>query len=301
MPLPSTSQTTPEDSSTDSHKIEKDKEPSPTLSTGPASPTPGPQKLARKKRKPQSPWQAFLAALGCASKAAQEDTFEDEKRESISMSEKAPVHRQGEKLKRKFSNRRPSPLLQQQQASQTESHVPLIPPVPSLNGQDASTSVTASTSASTPRAQETLSQEMTANSSRMGVLLPKEETEDVLSGAVVPPGADGHTPQGTPRKRRSRMSNRAASESPERTGDQDSVSGGSEHEGDGSSGDQGGSGSEEEEDDFMDDQDEEDRIIAQGGIGIPIGEVRLVSPFSLIRSECSCTGWAAASTPSGNR
>jgi len=100
--------------------------------------------------------------------------------------------------------------------------------------------------------QSGASAEMIANNSRLGATLPREETGDVMSGAVVPPGAEG-TPSSTPRKKRSRMSN---------NGDESGMASSSDEEED-----------EDEEEEYLDEQDEEDRIIQNGGIGIPIGEV----------------------------
>lgn len=95
--------------------------------------------------------------------------------------------------------------------------------------------------------------EMVANNSRLGTQLSKEETGDVMSGAVVPPGAEG-TPNSTPRKKRSRLSADSASgASSEEMSDEEEE--------------------EEEEEEYLDEQDEEDRIIQNGGMGIPIGEV----------------------------
>lgn len=105
------------------------------------------------------------------------------------------------------------------------------------------------------------SHEMVANNSRLGAHLPREETGDVMSGAVVPPGAEG-TPNSTPRKKRSRLS-------------ADSASGASSEEMSEEEED------EEEEEEYLDEQDEEDRIIQNGGMGIPIGEVSAQSDLSI--------------------
>jgi carboxy-terminal domain RNA polymerase II polypeptide A small phosphatase len=96
-----------------------------------------------------------------------------------------------------------------------------------------------------------------ANTSRTGAKLSRDETADVLSGAVVPPGADGSTP------RRSRKSMAAE-------GGAAAMAGGDALE------------NEESEDEFIQEEDEDERIIAQGGMGIPIGEVRR----SLCTSRC---------------
>jgi RNA polymerase II subunit A small phosphatase-like protein len=116
---------------------------------------------------------------------------------------------------------------------------------------------TASTTAATGRSDASVAgtskdADMVANTSRTGAKLPRDETADVLSGAVVPPGADGSTP------RRSRKS---------------SAAGGEGGAGVGPAEDGGPAEGEESEDEFMQEDDEDERIIAQGGMGIPIGEV----------------------------
>lgn len=112
-----------------------------------------------------------------------------------------------------------------------------------------------------------------------GIPLSKEETGNVTSGAVVPPGADGHSSAHTLKKRRSRTSTRT-------TDSQDET----EHDAEGSSedGELRGAESGFEEDVLNEDEEEqerikEERIIQAGGIGIRIDEVRkcLLAPFRM--------------------
>ncbi|TCD61698.1 hypothetical protein EIP91_008027 [Steccherinum ochraceum] len=91
-------------------------------------------------------------------------------------------------------------------------------------------------------------------------LLPREETEGLTSGAVVPPGATGHEHESTPEHSR------------HHTHTQDS-----ENESDGST-----SLTDEESDEEaqMDEiEDEEERLIMNGGAGIPIGSDGLPKPL----------------------
>jgi hypothetical protein len=260
IPLPSTSNTTPE-SSTDEHKVtEKERLDTPQSSTLKAASSlpPSPYKGKSTQKPKLSPWQSFLAALGCSSRKH----FEDEDNNTTSPMQEKP---KPEKLKRKLSNRRSKDVpavAQVPDASQTTSSQTSL--LASKNTAEAGPSTL------TPAAErpDIHSQEMQANSSRAGVTLPREETEDVLSGAVVPPGADGHTPTGTPRKKRSKASTRGGLGDVTATTLGDSESGGSAEEGS-----EHEHSEDEEEDDFIDDQDEEDRIIAAGGMGIPIGPV----------------------------
>ena len=78
-------------------------------------------------------------------------------------------------------------------------------------------------------------------------LLPEEETEGATSGAVVPPGATGISPP-TPERQH-------------HTQDEG-------HESDGTSFTE-----DDDLDEPLDDDDEEDRLIRQGGAGIPVGPV----------------------------
>ena len=86
-------------------------------------------------------------------------------------------------------------------------------------------------------------------------LLPEEETEGVTSGAVQPPGSTGETPA---------TDKTAQKDLPPQTTASAPV-GGDESEGT----------SFDDEDDLVEDEDEEDRLIMNGGAGIPIGPVRL--------------------------
>lgn len=97
-------------------------------------------------------------------------------------------------------------------------------------------------------------------------LLPQAETEGMTSGAVVPPGSTGGNSPGGSHKRHSGVP--------------------SSHKGDGShrgDGDESEGSSFDEDDEEMDDvnnidevEDEEDRLILNGGAGIPIGPVSMV-------------------------
>ncbi|KAL1741494.1 HAD-like domain-containing protein [Schizophyllum fasciatum] len=81
-------------------------------------------------------------------------------------------------------------------------------------------------------------------------LLPEEETEGVTSGAVQPPGSTGETPA---------TDKTTQKELPAQTATP--AAGGDESEGT----------SFDEDDDLVEDEDEEDRLIMNGGAGIPIG------------------------------
>jgi RNA polymerase II subunit A small phosphatase-like protein len=116
-------------------------------------------------------------------------------------------------------------------------------------------------------AEALATQEAVANTSREGATLPRDETADVLSGAVVPPGkeAPGQTTPGRGTKARRRSARASTGTAGAATAD---VTGGTQDE-------EGSEVSEEEEEEeFATEEDDEDRLIAQGGMGIPIDEVR---------------------------
>lgn len=113
-------------------------------------------------------------------------------------------------------------------------------------------------------------------------LLPRDETEGLTSGAVVPPGATGHAHQDSQHEHEHHHHH---------THSQDS-----ENESDGST-----SLTEEESDDEgpMDEiEDEEERLILAGGAGIPVGAVSgslsprhpiVLTEFSLLLGRCTKT------------
>lgn len=108
-----------------------------------------------------------------------------------------------------------------------------------------------------------------SNNSRAGATLSQEETEGVTSGAVMPPGKE------TPAKGRRRRSGKNGPESlitsvPEPG--QRQVQRDSDDSDDDAS----------DDDDDDDDEDEEQGLIARGGVGIPIGEVRLRPSFVVL-------------------
>ncbi|KAI5830027.1 NIF-domain-containing protein [Schizophyllum commune Tattone D] len=90
-------------------------------------------------------------------------------------------------------------------------------------------------------------------------LLPEEETEGVTSGAVQPPGSTGETPA---------TDKTAQKDLPPQTTASAPV-GGDESEGT----------SFDDEDDLVEDEDEEDRLIMNGGAGIPIGPDGIPRPL----------------------
>ena len=175
----------------------------------------------------------LLIALGCASPAAQRAAFsdKDEKTAASARDLKAPVAASGSSLGDQSKETLPEPAVAT--LPQTGPAVPVT---------------------------TTSAVEMTANQSRAGASLPRDETGDVLSAAVVAPGADGSTP---PRKASKRHD-------PDATlGDDDAAHTPGQTDAEATADE-----SEVSEEDFLGEEDDEDRIIAQGGIGIPIGEVR---------------------------
>ncbi|KAG0142331.1 hypothetical protein CROQUDRAFT_67319 [Cronartium quercuum f. sp. fusiforme G11] len=109
-----------------------------------------------------------------------------------------------------------------------------------------------------------------ANAGGGGVQLPLDETEGVLSGAVVPPGTEGTLPK------KSASSNRlmARAQSQASLGAKPAPVERAETD------EEELEDSEEEEEELEDSEDEEeDRIVAMGGMGIPVGEDGIARPL----------------------
>lgn len=102
---------------------------------------------------------------------------------------------------------------------------------------------------------------LAANTTRAGAVLSQEDTEGVTSGAVVPPGKE----VGRTRRRRSGKGTEGIITSVAQPGQQEEE-------------DSEGSYEDEEEDDM--EEDKEMDLIARGGVGIPIGEVRDLSSLT---------------------
>ncbi|KAH9820817.1 hypothetical protein DFH28DRAFT_1121176 [Melampsora americana] len=104
-----------------------------------------------------------------------------------------------------------------------------------------------------------------ANAGGGGVKLPEDETEGVLSGAVVPPGTEGNLPKKTPSSSRLLARNHSHADSLGKVAMVDETE----------------AESVEDEDDDLEDSedDEEDRIVAMGGMGIPVGEDGVARPL----------------------
>jgi RNA polymerase II subunit A small phosphatase-like protein len=110
--------------------------------------------------------------------------------------------------------------------------------------------------------------EVLAASQRGGTHLPRDETADVLSGAVQAPGSEGLTPKKDKRRKSSgEASSMAMSPDGNAAGDESHVSSAS------STGDEA---LEDSEDEYL---DEDERIIAAGGMGIPIDENGIPRPL----------------------
>lgn len=116
-----------------------------------------------------------------------------------------------------------------------------------------------------PSPRSDIAPEVLAASQHGGTALPRDETADVLSGAVQAPGSEGLTPKKEKRRKSTGEASSMAMASGE-AGDESLVSAsssaadglGQDHE-----------ALEDSEDEYL---DEDERIIAQGGIGIPIDE-----------------------------
>lgn len=104
-----------------------------------------------------------------------------------------------------------------------------------------------------------------ANAGGGGVQLPADETEGVLSGAVVPPGKEG-LPKKSPSSSRLLARNQSNADSLGKVHTPDT--------------DEDSLGDDDGEDDLEDSEDdEEDRIVAMGGMGIPVGEDGIPKPL----------------------
>ncbi|GAC94677.1 phosphatase [Pseudozyma hubeiensis SY62] len=97
-----------------------------------------------------------------------------------------------------------------------------------------------------------------------GTKLPRAETGDVMSGAVVPPGASFVTADEARKSRASSLHGASLSSSDEEDDDEDEDDDEMDLE---------------DEDYLTDDQTEEQRLIMQGGIGIPVDEFGNPSPL----------------------
>ncbi|SNX86863.1 related to PSR1 - plasma membrane phosphatase required for sodium stress response [Melanopsichium pennsylvanicum] len=107
-----------------------------------------------------------------------------------------------------------------------------------------------------------------------GAKIPKAETGDVMSGAVVPPGASFVTADEA-RKSRSSVSRTAGWVGEDSVGSELS----SDDDDEGDEEDEDEMDLDEEEGYLTDDQTEEQRLIMQGGIGIPLDEFGNPSPL----------------------
>ncbi|GAA5894008.1 hypothetical protein JCM6882_007957 [Rhodosporidiobolus microsporus] len=125
----------------------------------------------------------------------------------------------------------------------------------------------------------------TAGTSQTGVVLPREETEGVTSGAVVPPGQAAAPHPHAPKTKRKRSGKHAP-------GGTDGIitsvpepgarGGGIIMSAAGDSSEEGSTDEDDEDEDDEDEEEEEDEeqgLIARGGVGIPIGEDGLPHPL----------------------
>lgn len=108
------------------------------------------------------------------------------------------------------------------------------------------------------------------------LLLPESETEGVTSGAVQPPGSTGEEIMHDHPTHHNHVSGNETDET-------------------------GGSGDEEYEDaNNMEDEDDEDRLIRQGGAGIPIGPVSCTYQSAGRIAEPAVIGWTATAALAAN-
>lgn len=260
-----------------------------TNPTSTNQPKKGPQSTkGRKKKSGPSPWTSFLIALGCVSKRA----YDDPEQQTDSASSTKPS---GQPLKRTRSAEKHDANLhensKQTSSSPSSSSSPsaqpavpateVTPPSPAhdvpqqtqLPGPSTAGSASDRGFASASQRPDHSSSDLpvtpaepsvSSAPSTSGIPLPKEETGNVTSGAVVPPGADGHSHHATPKKRRSKSSTRTTDSFED---EQQAADLSSEGE------DLAGADSEEDDESMFQQDDEEERIIQAGGMGIPVDEV----------------------------
>ena len=123
-------------------------------------------------------------------------------------------------------------------------------------------------SSAPPSPKAEISPEVIAATSKTGATLPLDETEGILSGAVQAPGSEGLTP--------SKKSSRRKSTGEVSTMAMGASEGGDESRVSSAAGGNADDALEDSEEEYM---DEDERIIAQGGAGIPIGENGLPRPL----------------------
>ncbi|GAA5938797.1 putative phosphatase [Sporobolomyces koalae] len=277
----------------------RDSKPSP--STAPASARAGPSTSSRAvtgskptKKKRKGPFAFLLACVPCVSDSGHDDSHDvanAQKRpnapaSSTTANTTPAVKKESEKVAQ------PDSAVQTRDSTTTdEKSGPLVSSPAPIDPEKAISAPTteplAAASPSTPIAAPPPA----ASPSPQGVTLPREETEGVTSGAVVPPGQAAllTSPPAVAPKSRRRKSGKHPHTGSGTDGIITSVPEPGARQGGillaGTNGDsetsEDGSEDDEDDDDYPEEEeeDEEQSLIARGGVGIPIGEDGLPHPL----------------------
>ncbi|GAA5959819.1 hypothetical protein JCM3765_000111 [Sporobolomyces pararoseus] len=269
--------------------------PNTTSRAVPSSSTSKPTTSTPKKKRKGGPFSFLFACVPCISDPGHDDDYskpQQQKKPVTSSSTNSPTTaKENEKVAQ--------PEQQTSKTSTIDEKSPIVPSsttAPSAPVEPETAITPTSTeplAASTP---STLTPPPPSSSpTPQGVTLPREETEGVTSGAVVPPGqatllaSPPTAPAVAPKSRRRKSGKHPQSSGtdgiitsvPEPGARQGGIilAGG----GDGTETSEDGSEDDEDEDEYPEEEeeeeDEEQSLIARGGVGIPIGEDGLPHPL----------------------
>ncbi|CAO1626741.1 unnamed protein product [Sympodiomycopsis kandeliae] len=227
-----------------------------------------------RKQKKRSPFARLIAFLTCSSGAAA--SVEEEKRqrrgEAIEMNSRdnatsTTAAGQGRRGADPSTAASLNSSKRRGRANEADGQSRLAPPIKTRPGRSGSRSSSARNSLDRRSETGVLAPAPGTPTAGGGTMLPREETGDVMSGAVVPPGSSFVTPD-------HKRGSAAPSKSGSLQGDSDDESGETDDDDEEVTDEETDEDSEGLEPGYIDDDDlnEEQRLIAQGGIGIPRDE-----------------------------